>query len=69
MKINIWIEVSPWDINNDGSLKNTPMIQTQPFAYPCSEDIKRFKAVIEIPYVMLPSPVTELEPIKALKED
>ena len=68
MKINIWIEVCPSHIGNDGRWKDIPHIQSHPFEFPCSANIKRFKAVIEIPYELLPSPITELDPIKATEE-
>lgn len=54
MKLNIWIEVGPWDIGNDGELKQVPSVMTTPFTYPCSDNIQRFKATIEIPYKAMP---------------
>ena len=66
MKLNIWIEIQPWNVNHTtGELLNAPYPSTSPFAFPCSSDIQRFKVEVDIPYKIeeLPTVKADVEPI------
>ena len=67
MKIKVWFEVTPWDVDQNGELRQDrlPTLLTTPFTWPCSGNIKRYSAIIEIPYKA--EPVIELEKTEAEK--
>lgn len=70
MKLNIWIEVSSYNIGNDGKLRqdSLPAISTTPFVYPMNH-LQRFKVEVEIPYKIMEVNATLIETADIVKEE
>lgn len=66
MKLNIWIEVNVWDLDNSGELKSA-YVKTMPLDYPCGSSTQRFKAVLDIPYVHEPIKEATTESVEIVK--
>ena len=60
MKLKIWIEIHPWQIGQNGELRddNLPLITAIRPSYTLASGGQRFSVIIDIPY--------EFEPVKEI---